>query len=117
MKEATPSAFPPLYHKWCQRFDDLFRHKSQKKGFRNYLAGLLGESDRKNLEQMSNNLVGTTYHRTHHFLTESPWTPNSINERRLQIMNQTRQSKISRGFSLLVDDSGHRKSGQSLRSN
>lgn len=111
MKEATPAALPQFYHKWCQRFDDLFRHKSQKREFRNYLVGLLGESDRKNLEQISNNLIGTKYHRTHHFLTEAPWNPNSINERRLQIMNQSRQSKISRGFSLLIDDTGHRKSG------
>jgi len=26
-------------------------------------------------------------------------------------MNQCRQTKINRGFSLIVDDSGHRKSG------
>ncbi|MDE5072463.1 MAG: transposase [Trichodesmium sp. St5_bin8] len=34
-----------------------------------------------------------------------------INERRLQIMNQGDQTKIRNGFSLIIDDSGHRKSG------
>jgi SRSO17 transposase len=34
-----------------------------------------------------------------------------INERRLEVMNQCSQTRISRGFTLIVDDSGHRKSG------
>jgi SRSO17 transposase len=34
-----------------------------------------------------------------------------LNQRRLEVMNQCRQTKINRGFSLIVDDSGHRKSG------
>ena len=39
-----------------------------------------------------------------------------INERRLQVINSCRQTKISRGFSLIVDDSGHRKSAPPARS-
>jgi hypothetical protein len=47
----------------------------------------------------------------HHFLTEATWSADKINERRLEVMNQCSQTRISRGFSLIVDDSGHRKSG------
>ncbi len=43
--------------------------------------------------------------------TDAPWSSDKINERRLSVMNQCRQTKISRGFSLIVDDSGQRKSG------
>ena len=57
MKETTPSAMPPCFDRWCHRLDDLFNHKAQKRGFRDYLAGLLGESERKNLTQMSDNAV------------------------------------------------------------
>jgi hypothetical protein len=39
---------PPCFEKWCSRFDDLLKTKSQKREFRNYLRGLLGESERKN---------------------------------------------------------------------
>ncbi|HEY9695354.1 MAG TPA: IS701 family transposase, partial [Oculatellaceae cyanobacterium] len=53
MKETTPDAMPPCFEKWCHRFDDVFNHQAQKKGFRHYLGGLLGESERKNLTQMS----------------------------------------------------------------
>jgi SRSO17 transposase len=111
MKQATPVAMPPCFDKWCQRFDDVFTHKAQKREFRHYLGGLLGESERKNLFQIAQNAVGVTYHRLHHFLTEAPWSESKINERRLQIMNKCSQTRISRGFSLIIDDSGHRKSG------
>jgi SRSO17 transposase len=60
---------------------------------------------------MANNAVGVVYNRLHHFLTESPWSDRQVNECRLQVMNQCRQTQIPRGFSLIVDDSGHRKSG------
>jgi SRSO17 transposase len=85
--------------------------KAQKTGFRHYLGGLLGESDRKNLTQMSDNAVGVVYKRLHHFMTDAPWDDSKVNERRLEVMNKCSQTRISRGFSLILDDSGHRKSG------
>jgi SRSO17 transposase len=111
MRENTPSAMPPCFDKWCQRFDDLLKTKAQKTGFRHYLGGLLGESERKNLTQMADNQVEVVYNRLHHFATDAPWDARKINERRLEVMNQCSQSRISRGFTLIVDDSGHRKSG------
>jgi hypothetical protein len=60
---------------------------------------------------MADNAIGVTYHRLHHFLTEAPWSAMEVNSRRLQVMNQCSQTRISRGFTLIVDDSGHRKSG------
>jgi SRSO17 transposase len=111
MKETTPAAMPPCFEKWCQRFDEAFTHKAQKTGFRNYLGGLLGESERKNLSQMAFNAIGVEYHKLHHFLTEAPWSDSKVNELRLETMNKCNQTRISRGFSLIIDDSGHRKSG------
>jgi hypothetical protein len=64
----TPAAMPPCFERWCQRFDDVFTHKAQKREFRHYVGGLLGESERKNLFQIAENAVGVTYHRLHHCL-------------------------------------------------
>ena len=111
MRETTPSAMPPCFDRWCKKFDDQFRTKAQKREFRHYLGGLLGESERKNISQMASDAVEVTYHKLHHFLTEATWSADKINERRLEIMNKCQQTRISRGFSLIVDDSGHRKSG------
>jgi hypothetical protein len=49
MKETTPAAMPPCFDRWCKRFDDIWTHQAQKREFRNYIGGLLGESERKNL--------------------------------------------------------------------
>lgn len=59
MKETTPAAMPPCFDRWCQRFDDIFGHIAQKREFRNYLGGLLGESERKNLSQMAENALAS----------------------------------------------------------
>ncbi len=94
MKETTPTAMLPCFDKWCQRFDDLLKTKAQKREFRQYLGGLLGESERKNVFQMARDAVEVTYHKLHHFLTDAPWSSDKINERRLEVMNQCRQTKI-----------------------
>jgi SRSO17 transposase len=111
MRETTPAAMPTCFDRWCKKFDDLFRTKAQKGEFRHYLGGLLGESERKNVSQMAKDAVEVTYHKLHHFLTEATWSADKINQRRLEVMNKCNQTKISQGFSLIVDDSGHRKSG------
>ncbi len=111
MRETTPAAMPPCFDRWCKKFDDLLKTKAQKREFRHYVGGLLGESERKNVSQMARDSVEVTYHKLHHFLTESTWSADKINKRRLEVMNKCSQTKISRGFSLIVDDSGHRKSG------
>ena len=60
---------------------------------------------------MTNNIIGASQDNIYHFISFSPWDEQLINERRLQIMNQGDQTKIRNGFSLIIDDSGHRKSG------
>ena len=47
MRETTPSAMPPCFDRWCKRSDDLLKTKAQKREFRHYIGGLLGESKRK----------------------------------------------------------------------
>ena len=59
MKETTPAARPPCFDRWCKRFDDVLTHQAQKREFRNYIGGLLGESERKNLSQMADNALGS----------------------------------------------------------
>ena len=73
MKETTPAAMPPCFERWCKRFDNVLKNKAQKREFRNYLGGLLGESERKNLSQIARDSVEVTYHKLHHFLTEATW--------------------------------------------
>ncbi|MGD2180818.1 IS701 family transposase [Lusitaniella coriacea] len=111
MRETTSTATPPCFERWCHRFDNVFKTQAQRKEFRHYLGGLLGESERKNLSQIAENTVDVSYHSLRHFIVRAKWSQLEINERRIQVMDSTRQTRIPRGFSLIVDDSGHRKSG------
>ena len=111
MKESVLSAMPKCFDKWCHNFDDLFSRQVQRQQFRTYLSGLLGESQRKNMSQMVSNIVSSSYNSLRHFLTQAPWNEDTVNERRIKLMEKCRQTKIRKEFSLIVDDSGHRKSG------
>ena len=102
---------PACFENWCGRFDHLFSRQKQRQGFRSYLSGLLGESQRQNLTQNANNTVEGSYNHLRHFLNESAWDVEKLNNRRLNVMRQCRQTMPSRDFSLIVDDSGHRQSG------
>lgn len=111
MKHQVPAAMPPCFENWCRRFDDVFSRAIQRQEFRIYLGGLLGESERKNLTQIASNTVEGSYNSLRHFLNDAPWNDMVLKNRRLEVMQQCRQTKLQPGFTLIVDDSGHRKSG------
>ncbi|MBG1271763.1 transposase [Nostoc sp. WHI] len=56
----------------AESFHPVVLYSAQKREFRHYVGGLLGESERKNLFQLAENAIGVTYHRLHHFLTQAP---------------------------------------------
>lgn len=109
--ETVPDAMPGCFDKWCQKFDDIFSRDSQREHFRSYLAGLLSEGQRKNIAVIAASTIGVGYYNLHHFLHDSPWDSEELNDRRLAILWQIRQTRPRQDFKLIVDDSGHRKSG------
>lgn len=111
MDDLVPNALPPCFDSWCSRLDSVFSRSAQRRCFRTYLAGLLGTSHRKNLSQLADHTLGVSYESLHHFLTASPWDELRFNSQRISVMSQCRQTKPSRQFRLVLDDSGHRKSG------
>ena len=111
MKHQVGAAMPKCFENWCRRFDDLFSRQAQSQAFRIYLGGMLGESERKNISQITSNTVDSSYNQVRHFLNDAPWDEAKLNQRRIEVMHQCRQTKPQAGFTLILDDSGHRKSG------
>jgi hypothetical protein len=111
MKDKVAAAMPKFFETWSAKFDSVFTRPSQRDYFRIYLAGILGDTDRKNVWQMAESTVGVNYHNIHHFISQSPWSAEDINQRRLEILQACRQTRVRDGFELILDDSGHRKSG------
>ena len=86
-----PPAPGPL-EGYAARFDDLFTHVAQRRGMREYLAGLLAPRDRnKTLTALAGAepVTGAGHpavQRLQFFLSESRWDPERVNARRLELL-------------------------------
>src|SRR5437763_10021830 len=98
-------------------FDDLFTHIAQRRGFREYLAGLLAPRDRnKTLTALAGAepVTGSklpAVQRLQFFLSESVWDPGAVNDRRLNLLRADPATAPHGGGVLVIDDSGDRKDG------
>ena len=85
-------AAPGLLEGYAARFDDLFGSLAQRRGFREFLAGLLAPRDRnKTLTALAGaEPVAGAQHpavqRLQFFLSESRWDPEQVNARRLELL-------------------------------
>ena len=98
-------------------FDDLFTHIAQRRGFREYLAGLLAPRERnKTLTALAGAepVTGSklpAVQRLQFFLSESVWEPEAVNGRRLELLRAGPATAPHEGGVLVIDDSGDRKDG------
>jgi DDE superfamily endonuclease len=113
---ACPPAPGPL-EGYAARFDDLFTHVAQRRGFREYLAGLLAPRERnKTLTALAGAepVTGSklpAVQRLQFFLSESVWDPGAVNSRRLELLLAGPATAPHGGGVLVIDDSGDRKDG------
>src|SRR5258707_4900822 len=88
-RRPCPAAPGPL-EGYAARFDDLFTRVAQRRGFREYLAGLLAPRDpNKTLTALAGAqpVTGAQHpavQRLQFFLSESPGGPVKVNARRLE---------------------------------
>src|SRR5712692_8024973 len=108
---------PGLLEEYAARFDDLFTHLAQRRGFREYLAGLLAPRERnKSLTALAGAepVAGAGHpavQRLQFFLSESRWDPEQVNARRLELLLADPATAAHGGGVLVIDDSGDRKDG------
>ncbi len=111
-----PPAPGPL-EGYAARFDGLFGSLAQRRGFRQYLAGLLAPRERnKTLTALAGAEPVTgaqlpAVQRLQFFLSESRWDPEEVNDRRLELLLADPATAPHGGGVLVVDDSGDRKDG------
>src|ERR671937_1110551 len=90
-RRACPPAPGPL-EDFAAGFDDLFGTLAQRRGFREYLQGLLLPRDRnKTLTALAGAepVVGAQHpavQRLQFFLSESTWDHQQVNDRRLELL-------------------------------
>jgi hypothetical protein len=116
-RRPCPAAPGPL-EEYAARFDDLFGRLAQRRGFREYLTGLLAPRDRnKTLTALAGaEPVAGAQHpavqRLQFFLSESRWDPDAVNARRLELLRAAPATAPHAGGVLVIDDSGDRKDGR-----
>jgi len=90
---------------------------AQRRGFREYLAGLLAPRERnKTLTCLAGAepVTGSklpAVQRLQFFLSESVWDPEAVNARRLELLRADPATAPHGGGVLVIDDSGDRKDG------
>src|SRR6201987_1180748 len=115
-RRPCPEAPGPL-EGYAARFDDLFASLAQRRGFREYLAGLLApRGGNKTLTALAGAepVTGAQHpavQRLQFFLTESRWDPGQVNDRRLELLRAGPAPAPHGGGVLVIDDSGDRKDG------
>ncbi|MGI5182382.1 IS701 family transposase [Dactylosporangium sp. CA-152071] len=111
------SPAPGSLEGYAARFDDLFGRLAQRRGFREYLTGLLAPRDRnKTLTCLAGAepVIGAQHpavQRLQFFLSESTWDHEQVNARRVELLLADPATAPHAGGVLVVDDSGDRKDG------
>src|SRR6201987_3902689 len=115
-RRPCPEAPGPL-EGYAARFDDLFASLARRRGFREYLAGLLAPRERnKTLTALAGAepVTGAQHpavQRLQFFLSESRWDPDRVNARRLELLAADPATAPHEAGVLVLDDSGDRKDG------
>ncbi len=111
-----PPAPGPL-EEYAAQYDERLGTLAQRRGFREYLQGLLLPRDR---HKTLTGLVGTepvvgaqapSVQRLQFFLSEAPWDAEAINRRRLELLVTDPATAPHEDGVLVIDDSGDRKAG------
>src|SRR5215216_5696967 len=111
---ACPPAPVPL-EDFAARFDGLFGTLAQRRGFREYLQGLLSPRERtKTLTALAGAepVVGAQHpdvQRLQFFLSEAPWDAAAVNARRLELLLSDAATAPHDAGVLVIDDTGDRK--------
>ena len=115
-RRPCPPAPGPL-EDYAARFDRLFRSLAQRRGFRDYLQGLLLPRDRnKTLTGLAGAepITGAQHRevqRLQWFLSESAWDHQQVNAQRVQLLCEDPATAPHDGGALVIDDTGDRKDG------
>src|SRR5437773_12444710 len=116
-RRPCPPAPGPL-EPYAQRFDSLFSSLAQRRGFRDYLQGLLLPRDRnKTLTGLAGAepITGAQHRevqRLQWFLSESAWDHEQVNQRRGEVLCEDPATPPHGGGAVVIGDTGDRQGGR-----
>ena len=78
------SDIPACVKKFSEQFIIVFGHPAQRQHFEEYLTGLIASGNRTVAGIQQRLMSDSDYDSLHHFMTESPWSPEQFREHRLK---------------------------------
>lgn len=91
--------------RWLDQFKGCFGHRAQRVSLRQYVDGLLGDSERKSMQAMLARVTEpTSYQAFQHFITDAPWDAETVWRRLRAVL------PIRRGI-LVLDETSFPKQG------
>ena len=103
----------PMFENFYKKFDNIFSEPSQRENFRLYGTGLMLEIKRKNIWYMSEHIMDSDYQSMHHYMHDSPWHENGLNDQRVDMLDSNRSTRSCNDGYAIIDDTGNPKSGDS----
>ncbi len=118
-RRPSPPAPGPL-EDYAAQFDPVLARLPQRRGFRDYLAGLLAPRERnKTLTALADTepVAGAQHReaqRLQYFLSESPWDADAVNQVRVRLLREDAVTRPHAAGALVIDDTGDRKDGPAM---
>ena len=107
--------FPQVVQKAVLDFGDLFAVQPQRKHFAEYLTGLM-IAENKTVTGINGEFANTTDQSClNRFLTESHWSETKLNERRLELLQQSADTRYSDRGVIAIDDTLIDHSGKFIK--
>ena len=103
------SIIPPSLEKFLGEFKDLFI-EPQFKNFKVYPFDLQLELKRTNIQSINECRPKSNYDSLHHFLTNSPWDEEKVNNRRIEIIQRDNRTISRPDGALVINDVARKKS-------
>jgi SRSO17 transposase len=91
---------------YCELYKDLFVEVRAYEYFKYIHVGLISELKRKSLPAIAKIVGLETEQGLHHFLTDSPWSAQDLEERRLEIILNVLEE---REIDVIIDETGDKK--------
>jgi len=105
---------PNILTSFLTKFQNVFSRPAFV-SFSLYVSELFFELKRTNIQTISSRYYGARYENLQYFISETKWDTESLNNRRLQILESNRATKTLKKGVLVIDDSGCKKWGFKTR--
>lgn len=106
---------PDILKNFLKGFSDIFIRKSQFDNFCIYSNGILLELNRLSLQAIDNCRVDGDYEALQHFLSNSCWNEETVNARRIELLQQDQRTRSNCKGALIIDDTSTKKSGKNTK--